>query len=470
MPRRSPPSRSGGRAARTAAPPKTASAVSAVGAVPAVPRTAGARRGAVIAVHLLLAALCLLVVPSAHDAFDLPKRLAAEVLALVSLVLLAWGAAPAEPAPGGEPAGPVGPMGRLRDAWSRPAVRMVTPLLAVATLSLAWSDHPRATGDALVSLWIGAAALVGWSLGLPAARLRRLLTAVAGWAGLAALLSVLQALGVYRPLLYMGGEEAGRLGTGALVGNPGVLAGWLALASVIAWADLRRAWGTRRGLLPGLLLVLLWAALLGTRVLAGLAAALAGAVVYWALTLPRKRALAAGAALLIAGGALLALAPPLSQRVAGLRRAAASGDLNQVLSGRLDGWRTAAHMAAEHPLTGVGHGGYASGFADAKLALAAEGTVFFEDQATVMFGNAHDEILEVAAETGLLGLAALGFALWVLARVTGRLPVPERALAWAVLTVLLLLALAHFPFRVAATAYPAVLALAWLLAAAEAAS
>lgn len=423
-----------------------------------------------VSVQLLLAALCLLVAPGAHDAFDLPKRLAAEVLVVASLVPLAW---------------------RLRlptigDLWSLPALRAVTPLLAVATASLLWSDHPLATREALVSLWIGAAALVGWSTGLTRERLRRLLDAMAGWAGVAAVLSILQFTGIFRPLLFLGGEESGRLGTGALVGNPGVLAGWLALAAVVAGDGAWRAWQARRqasaeakgaatrrlAYLGGLLVVLLLA-LVGARVLAGLAAALAGGLVLGvgfliaARERPalRRRTLVATAVVAVLVVAVVALAPPVTDRVTRLGRAVSTGDWNRVLSGRLDGWRTAAHLAAEHPLTGVGHGGYGAGFAEAKLALADRGVSFFGEQRTAVFVNAHNELLEVAAETGLLGLAALGIALWVVFRAARRPAPADRPLGWALLTVLALLCLAHFPFRVAATAYPAILALAWLLAA-----
>ena len=115
-------------------------------------------------------------------------------------------------------------------------------------------------------------------------------------------------------------------------------------------------------------------------------------------------------------------------------------------------------MFAEHPFTGVGQGAFRAAFVDAKAALLERGAVFFERQPFPVFANAHNEPLEVAAETGLPGLLALGWALWligrrlragVLAAASG-----ERALAAAGLGALALLSLTGFPFRIAVVAFP----------------
>jgi tetratricopeptide (TPR) repeat protein len=85
--------------------------------------------------------------------------------------------------------------------------------------------------------------------------------------------------------------------------------------------------------------------------------------------------------------------------------------------------------------------------------------------------------LEVAAEWGLVGVAALLWALWVaLAAVrrvgrgrgtrssaAGPAAAADAALARGGLAVLAVLALVHFPFRIALTGYPALLWLAWTL-------
>ena len=78
---------------------------------------------------LLVLAPPLVFAPVAKESFRQPKLLAAEWLALASLACLAWGLAR------------VGRVG-LADLWRPAAVRIVLPLLVVATLGLAFTSHP----------------------------------------------------------------------------------------------------------------------------------------------------------------------------------------------------------------------------------------------------------------------------------------------------------------------------------------
>jgi hypothetical protein len=177
---------------------------------------------------------------------------------------------------------------------------------------------------------------------------------------------------------------------------------------------------------------------------------------------------------------LVAAVAPLRQRVVEKARQAAEGDWNDVLTGRLDGWRAAVWMLRERPLTGVGQGAYRPEFVPAKLALMDRGVPFYRDL-TVGFGNAHNEFLEVGAEWGIPGLLALAWGLWVLigALRTPSPPAPlshrpppdrergnqggERVLAWAGTAALATLCLVDFPFQIALVAFPALLFLSWVL-------
>ena len=148
-----------------------------------------------------------------------------------------------------------------------------------------------------------------------------------------------------------------------------------------------------------------------------------------------------------------------------------SGDWNATLTGRLDGWRPALEMFRQKPWTGTGLGTFRAEFADAKAGLLERGVEFFRQQQHPVFANAHSEPLEVAAELGLLGLAALGWGLW---RLLGRLrrmrpgelelPAAELGLARGGTVALALMATLGFPFRVAIVAYPALVFLAWIFA------
>lgn len=413
----------------------------------------------------------LLVVPAAREAFRLPKLLVAEWLALASLIPLAWQLARRPPAPAVSG----------RDLLRHPAVLAVFPVLLVATGGFFTTRHPLHLREALADLWIGAACLVGWSLGLAAPRLERLLRGLLIPAAVLAVIAILQAHGLWQPFEFAVIAGASRLGITATAGNPGDLGAYLVLPALLGQWQLAREsrwrWAT-----AGALVLILYA-LARTQTLAALAALGLASLVLWAGLVPRRRRLPLLAAVLVAALVPLAFAP-LRVRVVQKAEQALAGDWNAVLTGRLDGWRAAAHMLAEHPLAGVGHGAYRPEFVPAKLALLERGTPFLSAPLQVVFANAHNEFLEAGAEWGLPGLLALLWGLGVLLAAARRAccvgrpwsapadPEPEpldRAgpLIAAGLTALAVLALAHFPFRLALTAFPALLFLAWVLRRAE---
>ena len=382
----------------------------------------------------------------AKESFRAPKLLASEWLALASLAALAWELRKVERVRWSE-------IGRL------PALRIVLPFLLVATAGLAFTAHPFHTREALADLWIGAAALVGWSAGLPGDRLERLLNGSLWPATALAAIGILQFHDLWQPLQFLGLAPASRLAVTSLAGNPGDLGAFLVLPSLIAQESFRRrrSWGT-----AGALALCVYALLL-TQTLAAVAALLAGTILLWGSRLPLRRAVPLLAGAVLAAALVVAAVPPLRHRVVEKARAAAGGDWNAMLTGRLDGWRTAAWMLARHPLAGVGHGAYQAEFVPAKLALLDRGVRFFPEQTTVVFANAHDEYLEVAADGGIPALLALAWGLWVLLGALRRLPPGDRPLAWAGTAALAVLALVYFPFRVALVAFPALLFLAWVL-------
>jgi O-antigen ligase len=415
-------------------------------------------------VRLLVLGVPFVLAPVAKESFREPKLLAGEGLALASLTCFAWGLRRVETV-------------RLADLWRLPALRLIVPCLLVATAGLAFSHHPLQVRDGLADLWIGAAALVGWSAALPGQRAERLLRGLLWPASLLALVGVLQYFG-FQPLALAASQRGGRLAITSLAGNPGDLAAYLVLPCLVAqlslgrrlragedWAS-PRVWGTALALAVSLYAMLL------TQTLAAVAAVLLGTLLLWAPRLPRRRAAALAAGLLVALALLAAGVAPLRHRVMEKAQALAEGNWNWLLTGRLDGWRTAAWMLREHPLTGVGQGAYRAEFAPAKLALLEQGVKFFPGLKEVGFANAHNEILEAGAEWGIPGLLALAWALWVLlaalsrAGRAGRSP-EDRALAWAGTAALGVLSLVDFPFRIALAAFPALLFLSWVLGSGE---
>lgn len=437
----------------------------------AAPAAAAGRAPLDLRLGTLLAAALLalppfLISPFAREAFRQPKLYASGWLALASLLALVWG------------------LGRARTAGWRtlrrlPAFAAAFPLLALSTLSLALTDHPVQVREGLFDLWIGCAALVGWSAALPRRRMEPLLAGLLVPAAGLSLIGILQYHGLWRPFAFLGLSGGERLAITSLAGNPGDLGAYLTLPCLIAqWRMAEKGRGGAWKGDPGfwayaaaLLLCLYGLAL--TQTLAALAAVGAGSLAFWAFVLPRRRVL-----LLAAAGAGLGLAlafgvAPLRERLLAKLDLVQRGAWNEVFSGRFDGWQAALWMTGEHPLAGVGHGAYRPEFVPAKLALLDRGREFSAYQAQIVFANAHNEFLEVAADLGLPGLAALGWGLWVLLGRLRRRAGAEgeggggapaaSALAWAGCAALFVLALAYFPFRVALVAYPALFFLAWVL-------
>jgi len=434
-----------------------------------------ALRAGELALWLLVLVPPLVIFPSAKESFRLPKLMVSEWLALASLLALAL--APA-----------LGPRAVSMRPAALPrslALRAAAPLVGVALCGLAVTRHPLHLREGLADLAIGSACLVGWSVSPEADRLLRLLGGLLWPAAALALLGILQFHGLYQPLRFLGLAAGSRLAVTSLAGNPGDLAAYLVLPALLAqWRLARSPAGPGRWALAAVLAVCVYA-LAATQTLAALAALALGSAVFWgvgwAMRSPLRRRRAAVAAAAALGGAavlavvLVATLPPLRARVATKAQQMRAGDWNAALSGRLDGWRAATFMLSEHPLAGVGQGAFRAEFAPAKLALLARGVAFYPDQPNASFANAHNELLEVGADLGWPGLAALVWGIGMLFVALRRLGAGARergepaALAWAGTAALAVLALAQFPFRIALVAFPALLFLAWIFrAAAEA--
>lgn len=384
------------------------------------------------------------LVVAGKESFRLPKLMVAEWLGLASVLCLAWNLRDSK-------AG-------FRDAWRLPAVRAVLPILLMATAGLWTSAHPLHVRDALFDLWIGAACLVGWSAGLERERQERLLRGLIWPASALALIGILQFHGLWEPLRFSGIEYDPRLGITSFAGNPGDLSSCLVLPClIILWSLPALRTGPGRWMTVLALALCLYCLAL-TQTLASLAAVVTGAVVLAFLRLPRRKVLIGLGAAAVAAAVLVLAVAPLRVRVAGKVRGLAAGDLNEVLTGRLDGWRAAVWMLREHPVAGVGQGAYLPEYVPAKLELLDRGVEFLPGQLTPVFSNAHNELLEVGAELGIPGLLALVWGLWVLFQSAGRRP-----LAWAGLAGLAVLSLGYFPFHVALVSFPALLFLAWVL-------
>ena len=411
------------------------------------------RTSAKLSVWLLVLVPPLLLMPELREAFRLPKLMAAELLGLASLVFLGAAASPRWP--------------DWRRALQSPAVLLAAPLLLVATLTLVSTDHTARVADSLVSLWIGLGCLVGWSLGFDRRFLERTLHGLV-WPAL-----VLAGVGLGQryfglEIVPLGLDEANRLAMTSLAGNPGDLAAFLVLPGLLVQLRLARArTRTDTRLFWGAVLFLILWALAATASLTPLAALILGTAILWASKLRRRHSwtVVAGAlaGVVALGVVAVAVVPTLRSRAGSVWESLRAGEVDAFLSGRPDGWKAAFWMVEENPLLGVGHGAYGAEFGEAKLALIDDGVSFFSGHQFPYFSNAHAEPLQVLAEWGLVGIAALLWSVLVFLRRCrspggGGQADRERAdLVWSAVAALIPLAILGFPFRVALVAYP------WLL-------
>lgn len=428
----------------------------------AAPRKASVAQGIKLPPGLVLLPLWLLVLlaplvfsPTAADSFRLPKLLLSEVLGLLSLLPLAWRLRTRQQIA-------IGPLLR------QPVILVAAPILVVASLSLLTSDHQAQVREGLASLWIALICLVGWTLGLHEDERRRLLRGLIFPAVVLALFGAYQ-FHIENPFAFAGQVEA-RVQLTSLAGSAFDLAAYLLLPCLIAQAACLYAAGARRWWWAAAAVLCGYGVALSQTLTALVALALAS-LVLWFQLLPRRRFLAAASAVAAVSIIAVLAVAPLRSRVQAKLTSLTTSDLNETLTGRLDGWRTALWMVRTHPVFGVGHGAYRAEFAYARLALMAEGVPFYRQQHQVFFSNAHNDYLDAAAEWGLLGVAALLFALAVLLRSAFVHIRRERegehgqaALIPAGLCGLALLALTGFPFHLGLIAYPALLFLSGVLA------
>jgi O-antigen ligase len=424
------------------------------------------------------------------------KWLVVVLLAAASVFLIALAAylrPPTQPPRrrGGE-GGAAQPVAEQRDARDQKDFGWRTLLvggagfLAIARILAAAASREPVLSLYAVIPWIALIALFGaivWD-GPSPAQIRKLAVLPAATGALIGVLALLQHAGLDPLAGILRYREATRYRTGVFVtlGNPEYLGGYLApLVLVMAGFALSGAtWRTRAA--AGLSAVAILAATLLTGSRGAFLGLLFGALVFSVgaflveARLPariRIGGLAAGLALAaIVVGAVYQI--PESHPAGLLRRRMrdVANPYSESLRSRTVFNLIALELAREHPLLGIGPGLYGVEFWNAFLALERrDPSVSFEVLARDFNGrlaeHAHNDWLEIWAETGLLGLAAWMalLAVWAVAIIRALAaqhlaPRPRIllvALASAVLA-LLVNALFNFPLH-----DPARASLFWLL-------
>lgn len=163
----------------------------------------------------------------------------------------------------------------------------------------------------------------------------------------------------------------------------------------------------RKGLAIGVLILVVPILMAGSRA-AWLSFALVCAVLLWRETRHVGRFIASGFALiaLIAAAAAAAwqFSDRFDQRIERtlLALQGTTQAVDEASAGRLTIWKASAGMIADHPINGIGVRGFRHAYAD----HAEPGDRFIADPAINAASHAHQIVLEVATETGMVGVLA----------------------------------------------------------------
>jgi O-antigen ligase len=373
---------------------------------PADRLTRNATRVLWVTVLLVMAALPLIVDPRGRDLFRVPKT------SFFQAAMLVIGAIAAASA-------------LLSDAFAATLVRNRRAVI-LACCSVAWvgvvsmtSTLPAVSRSAPFSIFCHA---LLFAITVAVARTGNLLPALAALltpAMVNAVIVLLQTFDVWHPLGIVA-EGSNRFGNVGLIGNANTVGTYLlvpAIAAFCAAATLRRY----RLPFAAVTLVLL-AALLATQtvtVMFGLTVALAAFVVTGS---KRIRILAIAA---VAVGICAALLyTPMRHRLIRMKRELAKGDYSAVTSNRVPAAAATLEMFLDRPLLGLGPGVFAARYMTYRLDVETRHPEWIAPSRE-SFGEAHNDHLQILAETGLPGYALFVVFLLSIASFTLRRSPPD---------------------------------------------
>ncbi len=402
------------------------------------------------AVLLTVAITPLIFATAANDADRLPKTLFFETAALlIGAAIVAWDA--------------------NRDELGKLAARHRTSLIlgaaAVLWTALASMTAQNQVVAAHAPLAVFCYAVFFGAVLLFAQRTPGLaLTALLAPAVINTIVLLLQWRRIWTP---NASDLPGRYGHTGLQGNPDPAGVYLIVPAIaaIAAAIAFRRWrpvlvATSALLLVGLLLTE------SITVFVSLAAVFVAFIV----VVPSRKARIAMIAMIVAGAVVLAAYAPTRTRAINIARWTMEGNFQEVTSFRLPAWGVAWSMFVDHPLTGVGPGGYGARYMSYKLA-GDERHPQWMTLGNANFAEAHNDHLQLLAEAGLPGLALFAIALgWVAlqslrSRGSGEEGAFVRLFALPAAVGFAVAALAQFPLHLTATTatavFAAALALAW---------
>ncbi len=244
-----------------------------------------------------------------------------------------------------------------------------------------------------------------------------------------------------------------------LIGNAGDVGMALVLPALLLFATAATPGAARTRALASLGLLCALLGLLATESVGPALAFGAGALLYVALDLPRRRL--ALMALLAAG--LLAGTTGAGQRALVKLDQLRTGDVAAATTQRDIGFLAAREMVRARPVLGAGPGAFSNRFVPARLAAEERtGRRLVHRSGSAHFDNAHCDPVTLAAEAGVpaacaacVAVLALFSGLFSRRREEAGSPCPSADLLLASLLGVAFLALGDFPLRIAVASGPA---------------
>ena len=245
------------------------------------------------------------------------------------------------------------------------------------------------------------------------------------------------------------------LATTGLIDNPNVLGSYLTLAAVILIIAAISVRGVRRWLYA-FGAVCATAGVLVSQTRTALIALTAG-IVLILIGSSVKRAIAAGVAVALLFGLAVAFKVPAVMRLLDLPRLAQEQGLEVASSGRVAPVLAGLQMLRDRPLTGIGPGAFRSHYMKYKFGILDEYSHLVRGTSGIMFGEVHNDHVQILAETGVIGYAIFLAAVVVLVLAVRKSSATDprariaRRLAFPLAGTLFVLALAQFPLYVPVT-------------------
>lgn len=392
--------------------------------------------------------------PGSLDVFRMPKDAA---LLSLSLLLITVGGAGA----------------LLSDDVARLYRRLRTPPVFLALAAAAWTGVASVTSlRPGASLWAPLTVVcfaAFFSAALLTARRQHLaaLLIVLMPAVLNAVLATLQSTGIWVPWVVNPWVPI-RIRTSGLIGNPNDLGTYLVLPALAALAA-GLAWPRHRWLL-GLAAVLV-VGIASAQSVTPFAAAVAGVFIMAITSRTRRLRLAVAVAALALFAAAI-IHPGSRQRFQHLYQNASAGQLPEMTSFRIVPAVTAFEMFRDRPLVGVGPGTYSAIYMTWKQRTDEKYPQWVR-LGNEIFGQVHNDHMQVLAETGLPGYLIFVSGLALLACISLRRNVANdpgarfaRIFALPAAAAFAVLSLAQFPMQLTAPMVPALylsaLCFAWV--------